>query len=138
MIVVGRWLRCAAAFSFFGWTSAADAQTKVRSDEATALSDARTSVRTFYNLTPDCNQNGTITVRVLKQPAQGTLEIAGDRGFTNYAADNVRAKCNAQEVELTRVWYKSNADFKGRDQAQLEAFFSTGTSIKTTLQITVK
>ena len=70
--------------------------------------------------------------------SQGTLEIAPDRGFTNYAADNIRAKCNAQEVELTRVWYKSNADFKGRDQAQLEAFFSTGKSIKTTLQITVK
>ena len=59
-------------------------------------------------------------------------------GFTNYPADNIRAKCNAPEVELTRVWYKSNADFKGRDQAQLEAFFSSGTSIKATLQITVK
>ena len=67
------------------------------------------------------------------------LEIARDRGFTNYAADNIRAKCNAQEVELTRVWYKSNADFKGRDQAQLEAFFdSSGSSVKSTLQITVK
>jgi hypothetical protein len=77
-------------------------------------------------------------VRVLKQPSQGTLEIARERGFTNYAADNTRAKCNAQEVELTRVWYKSNADFKGHDRAQLEAFFTTGHSIKTTLQITVK
>jgi uncharacterized caspase-like protein len=118
--------------------AAADAQTKLTIYNLTALSDARTSVRTYYNLTPDCNQNGTVTVRVLKQPSQGTLEIARDRGFTNYAADNIRAKCNAQEVELTRVWYKSNADFKGRDQAQLEAFFSTGTSKRTTLQITVK
>ena len=119
-------------------TASTDAQTRVQSFERTALSDARTSVQTYYNLTPDCNQSGTITVRVLKQPSQGTLEIARDRGFTNYAADNIRAKCNAQEVELTRVWYKSNADFKGRDQAQLEAFFTSGTSIKTTLQITVK
>ena len=138
MSFAGRWFRCAAAFAFFGWASAADAQTKVQSSEATALSDARTSVRQFYSLTPDCNQNGTVTVRVLKQPSQGTLEIARDRGFTNYAADNIRAKCNAQEVELTRVWYKSNADFKGRDQVQLEAFYSTGQSTKTTLQITVK
>ncbi len=59
-------------------------------------------------------------------------------GFTNYAADNIRAKCNAQEVEITRLWYKSKADFKGRDQVQSEAFFSTGSSIKTTLQITVR
>ena len=119
-------------------TASTDARTRVQSFERTAPSDARTSVQTYYSLTPDCNQGGTITVRVLKQPSQGTLEIARDRGFTNYAADNIRAKCNAQEVELTRIWYKSNADFKGRDQAQLEAFFSTGTSIKTTLQITVK
>jgi hypothetical protein len=71
-------------------------------------------------------------VLVLKQPSQGSLEIVPDRGFTNYATDNIRAKCNAQEVELARVWYKSNADFKGRDQAQLEAFFTSGISIKTT------
>jgi hypothetical protein len=102
-------------------TASTDAQTRVQSFERTALSDARASVQTYYSLRPDCNQSGTITVRVLKQPSQGTLEIARDRGFTNYAADNIRAKCNAQEVELTRVWYKSNADFKGRDQAQLEA-----------------
>jgi Caspase domain len=119
-------------------TASTFAQTRVQNFERTAASDARTSVQTYYSLTPDCNQLGTITVRVLKQPSQGTLEIARDRGFTNYAADNIRAKCNAQEVELTRVWYKSNADFKGRDQAQLEAFFTSGTSIKTTLQITVK
>jgi hypothetical protein len=119
-------------------TASTNAQTRVQSFERTALSDARTSVQTYYSLTPDCNQGAAITVRVQKQPSQGTLEIARDRGFTNYAADNIRAKCNAQEVELTRVWYKSNADFKGRDQAQLEAFFTSGTSIKTTLQITVK
>jgi Flp pilus assembly protein TadD len=119
-----------------GPTASTDAQTRVH--ERTALSDVRTSVWTYYSLTPDCNQGGAITVRVLKQPSQGTLEIARDRGFTNYPADNIRAKCNAQEVELTRVWYKSNADFKGRDQAQLEAFFTSGNSIKTTLEIMVK
>ena len=126
------------AFAVLLAFDAASAQTKLQAHDRTALSDARTSVQTYYHLTPDCNQGGPITVRVLKQPSQGTLEIARDRGFTNCAADNIKAKCNAQEVELTRVWYKSNADFKGRDQAQLEAFFSTGTSIKTTLQITVK
>jgi len=119
-----------------GPTASTDAQTRVH--ERTALSDVRTSVWTYYSLTPDCNQGGTITVRVLKQPSQGALEIARDRGFTNYPADNIRAKCNAEEVELTRIWYKSNADFKGRDQVQLEAFFTSGNSIKTTLQITVK
>jgi pimeloyl-ACP methyl ester carboxylesterase len=115
-----------------------DAQTRVRSFTRTAASNAKTSVLTHYNLTPDCNPSGTIDVRVLKQPSQGTLEIVGDRGFTNYPADNIRAKCNVQEVELTRVWYKSNADFKGLDEVQLEAFFTSGTSIKTTLQISVK
>ena len=139
MIYRGLWLRCAASLVCCGLVySTANAQTKQTTYERTALSDARTSVQIFYSLTPDCNQSGTITVRVLKKPSQGTLEVERERGFTNYPADNIRAKCNAQEVELTRIWYKSNADFKGRDQAQLEAFFSTGTSIKTTLQITVK
>jgi hypothetical protein len=138
MIFRRLWQRCAASLFFCSLASAADAQTKQATWEKTALSEARTSVHSFYNLTPDCNQNGTITVRVLKQPLHGTLEIENGRGFTNYAADNIRAKCNAQEVELTRVWYKSNIDFKGRDQTQMETFFSTGSSIKTTIQITVK
>src|SRR5207342_1478296 len=66
-------------------TASIDARTRFQSFERTAASDARTSVQTYYSLTPDCNQSGTITVRVLKQPSQGTLEIVGDRGFTNYA-----------------------------------------------------
>jgi hypothetical protein len=133
------WQGCAASLVFCGLAcSAADAQTRSATYDRTVLSDARTSVYILYSLTPDCNPDGTITVRVLKQPSHGTLEIERERGFTNYAANNIRAKCNAQEVELTRVWYKSSADFKGRDQIQLEGFFSTGSSIKTTLQISVK
>jgi hypothetical protein len=63
--------------------AAIDARTRVQSFERTAASDAKTSVQTYYHLTPDCNQVGAITVRVLKQPSQGTLEIVRDRGFTN-------------------------------------------------------
>ena len=92
----------------------------------------------YYSVTPDCKPSGTITVRILKQPSHGTLEIEPGKGFPAYAADNIRSKCNTQEVEVTRLWYKSKADFKGRDQVQTEAFFSNGSSMKATLQITVK
>lgn len=60
-------------------------------------------------------------------------------GFPNYPADNIRAaKCNAQQTEMTRVFYTSKVGFKGKDQARLEVFFPNGRSIKTNVLITVK
>jgi hypothetical protein len=49
-----------AAFAVLLPFDAASAQTKVQSFERTAASDARTSVQTYYHLTPDCNQGGPI------------------------------------------------------------------------------
>jgi len=114
------------------------AQTTEKVSERTALPDVRTRINQYSHLNPDCTVAGKITVRVTKPPAHGTLEIDTGPGFPSYKKDNIRAKCNAQEVELTRVWYKANADFKGRDRVQLEAFSSRGTSRKATIQITVK
>jgi hypothetical protein len=139
MISMCLWHRVFAVLLFCSLAfSPADAQTTLTTYERTVLSDARTTVQTYYSITPDCKQSGTVTVRVLKQPSHGTLEVEPGKGFPSYAADNIRSKCNAQEVELTRLWYKSKADFKGRDQVQTETFFSNGSSMKATLQITVK
>jgi hypothetical protein len=118
--------------------SLVSAQTKETVHERTVLTDARTRLNQYVNLNPDCSVAGKVTVRVTESPAHGTLEIDTGPGFSTYKKDNVRAKCNAQEVEHTRVWYKANPEFKGRDRAQVEAFSSRGTSRKATFQITVK
>jgi hypothetical protein len=140
MSSTGHWHRSFAVGVFCSLTfSAADAQTTQHTFERTALSDERTIVGLHYSLTPDCKPSGTVIVRILKQPSHGTLEVEAGKGFPNYKADNVRSRCNTQEVEVTRVWYKASADFKGRDQVQTETFYSSsGSSQKTTTQITVK
>ena len=139
MISMGLWHRLFAVVLFCSVAfSAANAQTTLWTLERTALSDTRTTVLMHYNVTPECNSSGTITVRVLKQPSHGTLEIEPGKGFPNYKADNIRSKCNVQEVDVTRVLYKSKADYKGRDAVQTEAFFTSGSSQKAIVQITVK
>ncbi len=94
--------------------------------ERVVVSGMRTRIWHFSSLQPDCKSRGQITVRLVSPPKHGTLESLVGKGFTEYPANNIRAKCNAQESEITQVWYKSEEDFVGSDEATIEAIFPTG------------
>ena len=100
--------------------------------------DTKSRVYRFYHLNPDCTVAGPVTVRVIKGPSNGTLEIDSGPGYSGYPQDNARAKCNTVQTEVTNVWYRSNSNFTGQDESEVEAFFTTGSSIRTKLVITVK
>jgi hypothetical protein len=79
-----------------------------------------------------------LSVRVVERPKHGSIDSEVGHGFTGYSSDNPRSKCNAQESEVTRIWYKSEAGFKGHDQAQIEVIFPTGSEREATFVIEVK
>jgi hypothetical protein len=113
--------------------------TKETSTERVVLTDTKTRVHRYWHLNEDCTVAGPITVKIIKPPTNGTLEIESGPGYSNYPQDDVRAKCNLQQTELTSVWYKSKSDFVGQDQYEVEAFYlNIGRSIKTKTLITVK
>jgi hypothetical protein len=94
--------------------------------EATVLAGQRTQVYSAFYLNPDCTPVGPIVVRTLKAPLSGKFENEAGTGFPAYKADNSRFKCNEQRHETTLIYYTANASFVGKDQAEVELFYSDG------------
>jgi hypothetical protein len=89
-------------------------------------------------LVPNCSATGTVAVRILKEPTSGKLETDVGPDFTHYPKDNVRSKCNNKESQVARIWYQSNPDFKGNDEALLEVIYPDGKARQERLIIAVK
>jgi tetratricopeptide (TPR) repeat protein len=68
----------------------------------------------FYTgLNPGCTASGIVTIRVVKQPEHGSIEIVETIGFPNYLGS--LARCNQQKVQGVLVTYKSTPKFIGKD-----------------------
>jgi hypothetical protein len=104
----------------------------------TVLTNTRTKIHRYAALDPNCSPTGTVTVRIVKEPTNGKLETDVGPDFTNYPKDNVRSKCNAKESQVARIWYQSNPDFKGNDEALLEVIYPDGRARQERLIIAVK
>jgi hypothetical protein len=89
-------------------------------------------------LDPNCSPTGTVTVRILKEPTNGKLETDVGPDFTNYPKDNVRSKCNDKESQVARIWYQSNPNFKGNDEAAFEVIYPDGKARQERVIIAVK
>jgi hypothetical protein len=106
--------------------------------QRTVLTNTRTKVLTYYALDPNCSPTGTVTVRILKEPTNGKLETDVGPDFTRYPKDNVRSKCNDKETQVARIWYQSNPNFKGNDEAEFEVIYPDGKARQGRLIIAVK
>lgn len=89
-----------------------------------AASGERTRIVFGYSLNPSCASAGKIVVKVLKKPQHGEITVRTEDGFANFAADNVRAKCNSVPAPVTAVYYTSEPDFVGEDSAQVLVLYA--------------
>lgn len=119
---------------------AASAQTpkKIITLDKVVMAGEKVRLVTYAAVEPDCTSVGKTTIRVLKEPKSGKVEVAETRAFPNYDKDNVRIKCNQQEVDATGLWYTSNGGFIGKDLIELEVIFPRGEYYKGKISITVK
>jgi hypothetical protein len=102
------------------------------------LAGERTRLNYWYALENDCTSLGKTIVRILRGPKNGKVEVDVGPGFPDYQKDNTRFKCNEKSVDVTRLWYTSNGDFKGRDVIELEVIYPTGGYRKSKIAVTVK
>jgi hypothetical protein len=79
-----------------------------------------------YDLNPDCSSRGQIKSRLLEQPKNGVVEMVTEKGFTGYAKDDQKYKCNEKQSDLRAYYYKSREDFKGKDRFVVEVFYPNG------------
>jgi hypothetical protein len=104
----------------------------------TVLAGKRTMLGRFYDLNADCSSAGSVSLRFLQEPRSGVAEIVSEQGFTGYPKDDLRYKCNERPSDLTKVYYRSNDDFKGKDQFIVEAFYPNGDYRKLMVNVDVR
>lgn len=78
-------------------------------------------------INPDCTPSGnTPTVRVLRQPQHGSLDVAPAQDYPSFARGNARFGCNKTRVSGTLLTYRPQADFQGTDDLVYEVFTAGG------------
>jgi hypothetical protein len=103
-----------------------------------ALSGERVRIGFSYDLAPDCSPVGEIRSRLIEKPKNGAVEIVAEKGFTSYAKDDQKHKCNEKKSDLQVYYYTSREDFKGKDKLVIEVFYPVGTYRKRLFNIDVR
>jgi hypothetical protein len=102
------------------------------------LSGERVRVGFTYDVDADCGSTGHIKSRLLEQPKNGVVEVVTEMGFTLYAKDDPKYKCNEKQSDTQAYYYKSREDFKGKDRFVIEVFYPRGSYRKRIFNIDVR
>ena len=102
------------------------------------LSGERVRVGFTYDVDADCSSTGHIKSRLLEQPKNGVVEMVTEQGFTSYAKDDPKYKCNEKQSDIQAYYYKSREDFKGKDRFVAEVFYPKGAYRKRIFSIDVR
>jgi hypothetical protein len=92
----------------------------------------------FTSLNADCSTNGDIQSRLIKPPANGSVELDDGIGYPTYPRDNQRVICNSRQVMGVRVFYTSKEGYTGKDSFEAEFFAPAGQDIVWKYSVTVK
>jgi hypothetical protein len=130
--------RLIAALLFFSVWPVAAQEISTPPVHKIALSGERVRIGFFYDVNPDCSSTGQIKSRLLEQPKNGVAEMVTEKGFTGYAKDDQKYKCNEKQSDLLAYYYKSREDFKGKDRFVVEVFYPNGSYRKRLFNIDVR
>ena len=76
-------------------------------------------------------------VRILAQPAHGSLSIVDTFGYTWYGKDNQRFECNKQKSPMRQLIYTSTPDFVGADTFKVSVLYADGNLREEIFNVTV-
>src|SRR6266446_682064 len=119
-------IRLITALLFFSVWPVAAQEISTAPANKIALSGERVRIGFSYHVNPDCSSAGEIKSRLLEQPKNGVVEMVTEKGFTAYAKDDQKYKCNEKQSDLHAYYYKSREDFKGKDRVVVEVFYPNG------------
>ena len=131
-------IRLITALLFFSVWPVAAQQISTEPLNRIVLSGERVRVGSSYDVNPDCSSTGHIKSRLLEQPKNGVVEMVTEQGFTNYAKDDPKYKCNEKQSDIQAYYYKSREDFKGKDRFVVEVFYPRGSYRKRIFNIDVR
>jgi hypothetical protein len=131
-------IRLITALLFFSVWPVAAQELSTPPTNKIVLSGERVRIGISYDVTPDCSSTGQIKSRLLEQPKNGVVEMVTEKGYTTYAKDDQKYKCNEKQSDLEAYYYKSRDDFKGKDRFVVEVFYPRGSYRKLMFNIDVR
>jgi hypothetical protein len=90
-----------------------------------------------YSVNPDCSADGTVVVRVLKEPAHGTFGSRTAMVFPSFPSENPRAHCDSRRVSGQEQTYKSKPGYTGPDDLEFEFIYPHGDTKRIDVALTV-
>jgi hypothetical protein len=131
-------IRLITALLFFSVWPVAAQEISTPPANRIALSGERVRIGFSYDLNADCSSKGEVKSRMLEQPKNGVVEMVTEKGFTVYAKDDQKFRCNEKQSDIYSYYYKSREDFKGKDKVVIEVFYPSGTYRKRLFNIDVR
>jgi hypothetical protein len=131
-------IRLITALLFFSVWPVAAQEISTPPTNKIVLSGERVRIGFAWDVNPDCSSTGQIKSRLLEQPKNGVVEMVTEQGYTRYAKDDQKYKCNEKQSDLQAYYYKSREDFKGKDRFVVEAFYPRGSYRKMIFNIDVR
>ena len=101
-------------------------------------SEANQRIGFYYALNPDCTSQGTVNIRITKQPEHGAVNIAAATLFPSYPKENLRYKCNQHKVKGMEIHYKSAGKYTGNDALELLVLFPNGFAWEVQYDVSVR
>ena len=101
-------------------------------------SEANQRIGFYYALNPDCTSQGTVNIRITKQPQHGAVNIAAATLFPSYSKENLRYKCNQHKVKGMEIHYKSAGKYTGNDALELLVLFPNGFAWEVQYDVSVR
>ncbi|MGL4239592.1 MAG: hypothetical protein ACRCTI_00625 [Beijerinckiaceae bacterium] len=80
----------------------------------------------FSGLNDDCSVASYAGVRVISQPANGTLRVVRGSGVATFGANNAFARCNGSPIRGTFAIYTANPGYQGPEAFSVEVRFADG------------
>jgi hypothetical protein len=101
-------------------------------------SGAKQHIGFFNALNPDCTASGDVSIRILKGPEHGAVDMTTTTDFPHYAKEHLRYKCNQHKVKGIRVNYKSAEKYVGDDAFDLLVLYPGGFAREVHYDISVR
>src|SRR5271170_7470708 len=89
-------------------------------------SGLRQLINFYSSIAPTCESNGYPQVALVNPPHHGQVSIEEGQNYPNFVSVNVRSVCNKNLSPSVQVYYRSVANFHGRDSFTVRVQYPDG------------
>ncbi len=104
----------------------------------TVVANKKTKIGWMFALNPDCTTRAFPTVKIVKQPTNGTVSVGTISDYPSFISFDARASCNKKKAAAQVVYYTPTRDYKGPDGFVYDLYSDAGKESTVVVKVTVE